>query len=120
MDKYIIKKQYEQKSWAVELRFPPHLFPLKKGNFIAKSGNTGSSHAPHLHMEIRNTITDKTLNGLAFYPTLKDDKINFYKTIIETEKRNLISIDESGFYLNMSKKCYRTVHKYPFVKLTTI
>ena len=52
--------------------------------------------------------------------TLKDDKINFYKTIIETEKRNLISIDESGFYLNMSKnlgrcekgkKCYRTVHK---------
>jgi transcriptional regulator with PAS, ATPase and Fis domain len=49
----------------------------------------------------------------------KDWQNNFYKTIIETGKRNLISIDESGFYLNMSKnlgrcekgkKCYRTVH----------
>ncbi len=40
-------------------------------------------------------------------PTLKTDKINFYKSIIETGKRNLISIDESGFYLNMSKNLGR-------------
>jgi len=78
-------------------------------------------------------ITHKQLRQ-KYYPekklaTLKDDKINFYKTIIETGKRNLISIDESGFYLNMSKnlgrcekgkKCYRTVHKYPFVKFNFI
>ena len=78
-------------------------------------------------------ITHKQLRQ-KYYPekklaTLKTDKINFYKTIIETGKRNLISIDESGFYLNMSKnlgrsekgkKCYRTVHKYPFVKFNFI
>lgn len=74
VDKYVKKKQYEQESWAVELRFPPHLFPIKKGEFIAKSGNTGSSHAPHLHMEIRDTKTDKTLNGLLFYPKMGDKK----------------------------------------------
>ena len=78
-------------------------------------------------------ITHKQLKQ-KYYPekklaTLKTDKINFYKTIIEIGKQNLISIDESGFYLNMSKslgrcekgkKCYRTIHKYPFVKFNFI
>ena len=50
---------------------------------------------------------------------MKEDKINFYKEVIKQGKRNLISIDESGFYLNMTKhngrcekgkKCYKTVH----------
>jgi len=72
--KYLKKKQYEQEKWDVDLRFPPHLFPVKKGEFIAKSGNTGSSHAPHLHMEIRDTKTDKTLNGLLFYKKMGDKK----------------------------------------------
>ncbi len=71
---YVEKKQYEQESWAIELQFPPHLFPVRKGQFIAKSGNTGSSHAPHLHMEIRDTKTDKTLNGLLFYNKMRDGK----------------------------------------------
>ncbi len=63
---YIEKKQYEKQSWEIEFQLPPHLFLVRKGQFIAKSGNTGSSHAPHLQMEIRNTTTDKTLNGLLF------------------------------------------------------
>jgi murein DD-endopeptidase MepM/ murein hydrolase activator NlpD len=72
--KYLEKKQYEKEKWDIELQFPPHLFPVRKGQFIAKSGNTGSSHAPHLHMEIRDTKTDKTLNGLLFYKKMNDAK----------------------------------------------
>ncbi len=78
-------------------------------------------------------LTRKQLK-FKYYPekkiaTLKEDKINFYKEVIKQGKRNLISIDESGFYLNMTKhhgrckkgkKCYKTVHKYPFVKFNFI
>jgi hypothetical protein len=87
----------------------------------------------YTNMFTKLNITHKQLRQKYYpekkLPTLKTDKINFYKSIIETGKRNLISIDESGFYLNMSKnlgrcekgkKCYRTVHKYPFVKFNFI
>lgn len=74
ISRYVKSRQYKKEKWNVELRFPPHLFPIRKGQFIAKSGNTGSSHAPHLHMEIRETKTDKTLNGLLFYAKMKDEK----------------------------------------------
>jgi transposase len=69
-----------------------------------------------------------------YYPekklqTLDDDKIAFYNEIIKKGIENIISIDESSFYLNMSKnfgrsekgkKCYKTTHKYPFVKFNFI
>ena len=78
-------------------------------------------------------ITYKQLRK-KYYPekklvTLRKDKIQFYKTIIEKNKKNLISIDETSFYLNMTrnlgrsdkgKRCYKTVHKYPFVKFNFI
>ena len=68
-------------------------------------------------------LTHKQLR-FKYYPekklaTLREDKINFYKEIIKKGKKNIISIDETGFYLNMTKhlgrcekgrKCYKTVH----------
>ncbi len=62
--KYIKDKQYEQKSWEVYLDVPAGMFPVTKGQVIAKSGNTGGSMGPHLHFEVRDTKTDKVLNPL--------------------------------------------------------
>ncbi len=80
LENHIRFNQYQQKSWKIDMTFLPHEFPVRKGQFIAFSGNTGSSQAPHLHMEIRDAKTDKPLNGLLFY-NMPDSKAPLLKKL---------------------------------------
>ncbi len=66
LEEYVKEQQYKQKSWKIYLDIPPEMFPVKQGQFIAKSGNAGGSQGPHCHFEIRDTKTDKVLNPLLF------------------------------------------------------
>ena len=78
---YVKRRQYQTQSWKQEMVLMPHQFPVRRGQQIAKSGNTGSSHGPHLHMEIRKTKGDIPLNPLFFYPQLTDTKPPVFKKL---------------------------------------
>jgi len=40
IEEYVREQQYAQESFRVDLNIPPYLFPLKKGDEIAQSGNS--------------------------------------------------------------------------------
>lgn len=69
---FLKNQQYKSKSFAVDYPLTPIEIPVKKGELIAYSGNSGSSGGPHLHFEIRNTKTEQTINPLLFGIKVED------------------------------------------------
>ncbi|MDR0863552.1 MAG: M23 family metallopeptidase [Candidatus Symbiothrix sp.] len=59
--------QYLKESFTVNLYFQPGQLPVKKGERIAWSGNTGGSGGPHLHFEFRETESEKAIDPLPYF-----------------------------------------------------
>jgi len=67
--------QYRQESFSVNILLASEQIPVKKGDRIAWSGNSGSSGGPHLHFEFRDTQTGKVMDPLPWFKNrIKDTR----------------------------------------------
>lgn len=73
IDKLITELQYKNKSFAIDQSFQAGTIPVKRGELIAYSGNSGSSGGPHLHFEIRETKGQRPINPHFFDLPIRDE-----------------------------------------------
>ena len=71
--KYVKDYQYKHKKFASQIYPDADKFPIKKGDLIAYAGNSGGSGGPHLHFEIRHTVSEKPVNPMYFGYKIDDN-----------------------------------------------
>ena len=113
IQEFITATHYKEQAFEIEMYLKPGELPIKKGEWIAVSGNSGASEGPHLHFEIRDSKTEFIINPLhfGFDAGIKDTKKPLFSalyvypllnSIVNKSQRPILlnySLQKDGSYL---------------------
>lgn len=100
---FVKDKQYKDESFAQNIILKENEFPIKRGDFIGFTGNSGSSGGPHLHYEIRYTKTQEPVNPLYFGLKIKDTKKPVIKGLaIYPLENSIVNNNDTTIYQNVN------------------
>ena len=106
IEDYVKNKQYINQSFYLNTFPDSDLIKVKQGDVIAYTGNSGSSMGPHLHFEVRNSVTQEPIDPMLFNFNIKDTIAPIFYNLYVYQIDNNANFHRSTYPTSKQKSNY--------------